>query len=1620
MSKSPQATGGGTATHAGTNYQNRVAAWTAVQILAEQSAVPPWDLPSTVSLESLHAETPHAVDDLGVQTSAGGNARSQAKHTLSLQSAADSPFGSAISQCVREYRAANPPLDAAKDRLVIVTTSLSSAPIKTHLPPFLTRFRSSSAPEKEWTSGNSQENDAAATLKEHLVRVWRSETGADPGPAEIAGVLKLLRIQILDVDDGGNSEREAKLLLRAAVLVDPTQADAAWNTLIAATANYAQNSQRADRAALQRVLTDAGIEIKAARSFQDDIGRLQKHTAATLSDLVEYSRIQVGGADIIIDRAAAPELLAAGTTGHLLVLGMPGAGKSGALHHLALELDVQKADVVLFAVDKIEAASTGALRTELNLEHELLDVLQSWPGTAPGYLIIDALDAARSDGAVKTLQTVIREVTSANGRWHVIASVRKFDLRYDTALQRLFKGTPPSSPFVDGEFGLVRHLNVPVLSETELAQVSAQSPVLGALVSEASPQLKELLHLPFNLRLLADLLDAGLTQAELKPVRTQIELLDKYWRERIIGHDHKGDAREVVLRRVVNEMVKQRVLRIARAGALQNDAASGTFLEDLLSKHVLAEWTTQTGLAQRDFLTFPHHLLFDYAVARLFAPPDAPALIQLLGAEPDLLIAIRPSIELHFHRLWHQDQLAFWGLTLGILESPINEIGKLLGPSVAALLAKTKADIQPLLDCVSDAQRRGTGIAALRHILATLLTYGLTAGMVGPGPWAEFLDTATATMMPELAHSIRPYVNFLASKFSALDAVAAQHVGNLTRRMLSYALAAKPFNALMAINAITGVTETVTTDPDASIAVLRQCIDKDHLIEHGFRTFPTLSHQATALAKIDPDFVCDIYVAGFEHREQSDEKTMMGDSQILPMSSNRRQDFEMGQWSLSEQFPRFLEAAPRPALAALIPATEAHVTNRRKAERDIVPVFLDGIESGLWRDNSFIWDGGADQIENVPKMLYAFRTYLSGLSDPALLRELMHDIAAHQPPGTIWRLLLSTGTEHPSTVGLAIRSLAWDYFILTERDTTSLAGDFLRAIFPLLEPEERTRVEDAIMAIPSRVPERPDAAGRARDRLLGCLDRALLTTPAATARCDELDTAGGPPENRPDPRIEISHRAFAMEDFLREQGVPLEDPEHARLLALTRPIGEFGSEFLNDTPDESHIRAILPDLRALDAETPAIQSLHPELRSQTLTNLAEACEAVLRNDAFPFDTETLDLFRAIILRAAADADAEPDPERDEAFQKHPSWGASPRLEGAQALMALAHRSAELTAELRPVILRLSEDPVATVRFQVARRAGHLFRTDRELMWSLLERFCAEEANRGVLQGALDVLQGCANVDPPRVAALALRVFERMPEDGDGVNQVRDQCCNLFSGLGIWHQEPVSLSVLERMLSSPGEFRGDLSRVIFDLSAWLHEKNEDVRTRTFQLLDRILDVLLASARAVDAALGNAPFGTLPEAEQERYGGFLKNIDSIAMRLHLNSGATRGNQSSNVPPDAGFYRSAKPLLQKLAAMGHPHTAHSVVETLVHFVPVDPPGVLLLIAEVLRAASAQNYHYEQLGEELIVRLIERYLAEYRPMLRERPDCHAALMEILDIFVRVGWPQAHQLTYRLGEIYR
>jgi hypothetical protein len=248
---------------------------------------------------------------------------------------------------------------------------------------------------------------------------------------------------------------------------------------------------------------------------------------------------------------------------------------------------------------------------------------------------------------------------------------------------------------------------------------------------------------PFNLHLLAELLNAGVQIGELAPVSTQIELLERYWRERVKlrngSDDGFGDAREAVLRDTCEVMVELRTLRVERARVARAETSEA--LSQVLSSQVLEEEQTT------DTLNFEHHVLFDYAVARLLLRGPHERLVQRLEEDPDLAIIIRPSLVLHFHYLWMADQRReiFWSVVFSMVASDkIPEIGKLVGPSVAAELGKKLGDFERLYSSVpaSEQETPSGPDKALVHLIGALLAKSPDE-LLGSttGPWCALLES---------------------------------------------------------------------------------------------------------------------------------------------------------------------------------------------------------------------------------------------------------------------------------------------------------------------------------------------------------------------------------------------------------------------------------------------------------------------------------------------------------------------------------------------------------------------------------------------------------------------------------------------------------------------------------------------------------------------------------------------------------------------------------------------------------------------------------------------------------------------------------------------------------------
>jgi hypothetical protein len=727
----------------GARYQNRVAAWFAVQMLAEADL--PWDLPEGTTAESINCETTDIVDDIFAGTSDRGRIYVQAKKRLQWKE-----LRSALNQCIGQYLkmvAKSVPLDRARDRLLLVGGPNSPEPVRIHLPNLLERLRAPlvAIPRARDAALNATERKLLANLKKAMESIWRAQTRVRLTESEFRKICPLLYVQILDVDGGGDQTRDARKDLRRDVVLEKTQSSRAWNEIVDVFVDLAVVRSGIDRDALRQKLESKRITLHGRPSYRADVAALVDLTLRTTQRLAKYSEILCATRQIRIERACLPPLQREAREGNVLVVGEPGSGKSGALHAFITKLRGQGADFVLIAADDISAASLGALRSELALEHDMVDVLKAWSGGEPAYLIIDALDAAQTSPARGLLQRLIEEVTALRGRWRVVVTIRKWDLRHNFDLQNLFRGSPAEPAYCDSEFATLRHLNVPLLDDQELEQVRSASSVLGLLIDGRTGPLDKLLRLPFNLRLLAELVDSGLTVAQLTPIRTQIELLERYWQARVLIPDRATGAVETLLRNMVRQMAQSRSREYSRRHI--TDLAAGPILIQLFKENVLVEFVSSSPVrGNSSALAFSHNLIHDYATARLLLRGTSAELCGELEADPDVVLSIWVGLEMHFQYLWWHNRPAFWE-TVFVLEASSKAplLGKLAGPAVAADAIEVEADFEPLLERLgdADADARRAAELAFAHLVGRVSTRapGLPDSLVGANspPWSRLL-----------------------------------------------------------------------------------------------------------------------------------------------------------------------------------------------------------------------------------------------------------------------------------------------------------------------------------------------------------------------------------------------------------------------------------------------------------------------------------------------------------------------------------------------------------------------------------------------------------------------------------------------------------------------------------------------------------------------------------------------------------------------------------------------------------------------------------------------------------------------------------------------------------------
>lgn len=879
-------------------------------------------------------------------------------------------------------------------------------------------------------------------------------------------------------------------------------------------------------------------------------------------------------------------------------------------------------------------------------------------------------------------------------------------------------------------------------------------------------------------------------------------------------------------------------------------------------------------------------------------------------------------------------------------------------------------------------------------------------------------------------------------------AAQLEPVGRAGRKLLGLGLENPQYARFYLPVAIPAVCRTYALAPAESEDLIRLLIQSERLAQGNIEGLHWLTRSIEALIPIAPSLVEDIYRAIFDAPDMPDDQVPLYDSKILPLTTTLRQEFEGARHQLVGAFGDFLRVAPEHALRVLAHVVETYIKDKRGHE-DEPPVFDipfgDQVAQFAADASCFRDERRAYEHDPAMRMLKAFQEHLAATAShddaPARLSAILRHIASHHRRAVVWRRLLMSAAEHPTTLGTLVTPLLKAPIVLITPDTYTGAGELLRAVYPHLDEAERRAIETVIMDLPGHPLLEEDVhRERKRARLLGCLPFDLVVTNAARELIADLNARNEIPANE---------SAFAgdFEDLdpgdihemmWRHEGIPFDSPENVAFRSLRTPVSEFCTRFLNGEPSLAEAQAILPHVQQLQsaiADGPE-KGVHERFLQDAFGTLASVCETLARNTQVLADSVARKTVTAVLLDASLHPVPRHSDESNEQFDRSPAWGGgSPRIEAAQGLLLLARVPEAITQPVLDAIERLSQDPVHAVRFMVAERLRCLYHTRFDDMWRYIDTMATSDQSNAVLVALTNqTLHPLIGKHLDRVVPLASGIFHRVDIVAEG-RDPRAACLSIMVTAYLHANQPeASHFLLFTLAEDASQYVREMNYVIGDLRATLtlgpvnapNEHAEAIRGRAWRLFNTICQSARAKWDDLQRQYGSTPTPQIPTEAMDLVQSLAELLDTVTSELrfasecHQEEEVGTGNDAARPRALARqrFWQESQVTLDSLESLGVVHAVHHLVEFLESYIDVAPEQVFIRLGRIIVAAEQGGYHLESMAADLVVKIIERYLAQFRQIFHTSDECRQLIVRILDIFV--GWPQARRLAYRLEELYR
>jgi hypothetical protein len=1240
-----------------------------------------------------------------------------------------------------------------------------------------------------------------------------------------------------------------------------------------------------------------------------------------------------------------------------------------------------------------------------------------------GVLVFDGFDAARSDDARERVLALIRRAQEVRDRrWTIMVSVRLFDAARSQSLRSMFRDPTTQPPFKGIELDDTREFRIPLLNDVELARAVDQIPGLAETLGSASPGLRELLRVPFNLWLANKILGTGDDRSLLSGIASESQLLSLYWRRRVLSSDSEAVVVHC-LTKLVNAMVTDRTLSVRRADVYEPAAAA--VWDELHSAGVIGY---AGSTAQR--VAFSHNILFDFAVSVLLLDERPDAMIGFIAADFSRPMFLRPSITYYYTRLWYEQRDAFWQstwVTLGDKASHVRLVGRVVPSAVVVREARTSGDLEPIFDRIDSGAPEGPEM-----LLRTLQALDALP-QARDELWAVLCASAAKRPRREYVWNvITTATRMLERKGKELGNNARASLGAAGRATLKWALDVRGagdrfVDVVGALWAVPLVAQTMPTAPSESEAVLRRALQLMESAAFPIDYISRLCERVGDIAATAPSLSRDIYKSVFAHSETSDEATHFG-SPILPLSSTRRQDFGMCEYVLAKEFPPFLKSAPEDAIAAGLEAFNNYVVREH-----VAPFIREGHEIGeleysmlfrqleVWviADHSAIWMdvGNRDDALGIQSQILDYIGMLADRGDAKAVDGALDLFAAHARVQAAWVFLLRAAAERPATVGRLLAELALSPDLL--RGAHYEMVNFVAASFAQWETDDRRRFEGALERRYAAESDEDDQETDTQlaDLLLLALPRDLITSTALLTRLRSLDAKDERPKNERPFTVETFSRQYTDEDWLKDRGVDVAAPANAALLQVAQQLEDLAAQWRNNRPPAEVGPSLVEAIRqAKESRASSLDDVAGDIDEMMATRIAAVASCLARMEG-DLSGEVMDIARNTLLDSARRR-IHGEPRSDTSFDT-PTWSPMPQTEAVTGLFWLMSRGAD--GQVTDAIEELAASAETAVRFLVAVELFRIHAVAPDAFWRISERFAANEQSPGVFAGLLPSLARDRN-DAPRISRVLAHLSERgfVPESR---SRYTDAYARLLTWLAFNVEEPWAVATVGVLADNPTTNGVLANRIAFEAlsivtPAYLARTN----------IRPIADRAVAWVRRLIVGVSNSFVGADQiTRDASKVEAAYRIVDDVATRLYL--GVHRNGKEEDIPVPRDlreYYTVVRPIVGDIVAFGShettvlmAHTTHHLMELLHLCVPLDPRGVLDLAADAATASRRTNYSLDAMAVNEVVAIANDLLADYRATIADGTGVES-FVRLLDTFADAGWPDALRLVWQIDQIFR